>query len=104
MKRALTHRCAIKEETIALNPDWVYNQACRLPHNIHSISHSVIMLNDLFKLIMKRRLSNDSFELIKQITIKYWLYNALLQKSFQASIVFNDQLIVSWVEFRKCCL
>ena len=41
--------------------DQVYDQACRLSHNIHTIIHSFIM-------------------------------NALLQKSFQTNIVFNDQL------------
>ena len=33
----LTHRRAIKEETIAVNPDWIYNQTCRLLHDIHVI-------------------------------------------------------------------
>ena len=55
----LTHRHLIKEETIAINRDWVYNKTCRLPHNKH-VYHSFIMLDDLFKLIMKRGLSNDS--------------------------------------------
>ena len=31
----LTCRHAINEETIALNRDWVYKQACRLLHDIH---------------------------------------------------------------------
>ena len=30
-------RHAIKEETIAINRDWVYNQACRLSHYIHAL-------------------------------------------------------------------
>ena len=33
-----THRHAIKGETIAINSDWVYNQACRLSHDIQVIS------------------------------------------------------------------
>ena len=45
------------------------------------------MLDDLFKLIMKRRLSSGNFEFKDQIAIKYWLWNALLQKSFQVNIV-----------------
>ena len=35
----LPHRRAIKEETMAKNHDWVYNQACRLSHDIHVVSH-----------------------------------------------------------------
>ena len=31
----LTHRRAVKEEPIAIDRDWVYNQACRILHNIH---------------------------------------------------------------------
>ena len=30
-------RAVIKEETIAINNDWVYNQAYRLSHDIHSV-------------------------------------------------------------------
>ena len=46
-------------------------------------------------------LSNDSFEFINQIAINHLLWKALLQKSFQANIVFTDQLCVTLVEFRK---
>ena len=31
----LTHRRAIKEQAIAIDRVWVYNQACRLSHDIH---------------------------------------------------------------------
>ena len=34
----LTRRRAIKEGTIAINLDWVYNQAWILSHGIHGIS------------------------------------------------------------------
>ena len=34
----LTHYHAIKEETIAINCDWVYNYACRLLRDIHGCS------------------------------------------------------------------
>ena len=35
----LTNGRAIKEETIAINCDWVYNQVCSLSHDIHVIFH-----------------------------------------------------------------
>ena len=44
----MTHRRAIKEETIAINRDWVHNQACRLPHDIHVVSHPLITFIYLF--------------------------------------------------------
>ena len=59
------------------------------------------MLDDHFKLIMRRRLSNDSFKFIDQNAIKHWLWNDLLQNSFQANIVFDNQLWVSLVKFRE---
>ena len=37
-----TNRRAIKEKTIAINRDWVYNEACRIPHDINVVSHSFI--------------------------------------------------------------
>ena len=40
---------------------------------------------------MKSRLSNNSFEFIDHITIKYKTWNTLVQKGFQANIVFNEQ-------------
>ena len=44
-----THRRAdprtIKEETTATNRDLVYNQAYRLSHGIHAVSHFFIMFN-----------------------------------------------------------
>ena len=38
----LTRRRAIKEETIAINLDWVYCQAWRQSHGIHNISNFFI--------------------------------------------------------------
>ena len=35
----LTHHRAIKEATIAINRDWVSNQACTLSHDIQVISN-----------------------------------------------------------------
>ena len=75
----MTHCRAIKEETMATNRDWwlmivvwlflsvpriclqfvivvfpdhtiFYNQARRLSHSIHAISHSLITLDDLFEI------------------------------------------------------
>ena len=61
----------IKEETIAINRDWVHNQACRLSHDIHVVSHSFITFNNLFKLITKISLFNKSLKFINLIAIKY---------------------------------
>ena len=57
----LTHRRAIKEETIAINRDWVQNQACRLSHDIQVISNPYITLYNLFEFITKIRFSNNLF-------------------------------------------
>ena len=35
----LTHHRATKEEIIAINRNWVYNQECRLSHDIQVISN-----------------------------------------------------------------
>ena len=53
-----------KDETIAINRDWVFNQACRLSHNIQVISNPSITFYNLFELITKIRFSNNSFEFI----------------------------------------
>ena len=98
----LTHRRAIKAEIIAIHRDWIYNQACTRSHDIHAISYSFIMLDDHLILTMKRKLSSDSLEFIDQIAIKYWPWNALLQKSFQANLVFKYQLWMSLVDVREC--
>ena len=60
----MTHHRAIKEETIAINRDWVYNQACRLSHDIQVIFNFFITFDYLFELITKIRFSNSSFEFI----------------------------------------
>ena len=60
----MTHHRAIKEETIAINCDWVNNQACRLSHDSHVVSYSFIAFNNIFKLVAKTRLSNNSFKFI----------------------------------------
>ena len=54
-----THSRAIKEETIAINYDWIFKQACRLSHDIHIVSHSFITFDNLLKFITKIRLSNN---------------------------------------------
>ena len=54
------------------------------------------MLDERFKLIMKRRLANDSFWIYKLNSQKYWLWNTLLKKSFQANFVFKDQPESLW--------
>ena len=41
---------------MAINHDWVHNQACSLSHCIHVVSHLFITFNNLLKLITKRRL------------------------------------------------
>ena len=50
-------RRAIKEEIIAINRDWVYNQVCRLSHD----QAIFIMFDYPFEMITKR-LSNNCFE------------------------------------------
>ena len=58
LSEALTHRRAIKVETIAINRDWVYNQACRLTHDSYAVSHffiTFIAFYILFKLISKTK-------------------------------------------------
>ena len=60
----MTLRRAIKEETVDLNRDLVYNQTCRLSHGIHVISILVITFDYLFELITKIRVSNNYFEFI----------------------------------------
>ena len=58
----MTHRPVIKEENIAINHDWVYNQACRLTHDIQVISNFfIITFDNVFELITKIRFSNNSF-------------------------------------------
>ena len=43
---------------------YFYNETCRLPHSSHALFHSFIMFDVHFKLIMKRYITNDSFEYI----------------------------------------
>ena len=38
-------RREIKEETIAINRDWVYDKTCRLSHGIHVICNFFIMFD-----------------------------------------------------------
>ena len=45
----LTHRYAIKDETIATNRDWHYNHACRLSHDIRVVSYPFTTFNNLKK-------------------------------------------------------
>ena len=61
----MTHRRAIKEEIIAINQDWVYNQACRQSHDIQVIPNFFIKFDHLFELITSIRFSNNSFEFIR---------------------------------------
>ena len=60
----MTHRRAIKDETIAISRGWIYNRAYRMSHDIHVLSHSFITFNYLFKLITKTRLTNNYFKFI----------------------------------------
>ena len=54
----LTHLRAIKEETMAINRDRVYNQTCRLPHGIHVMSNFFITSDlKVFELITRIRVS-----------------------------------------------
>ena len=51
----LIHHRAIKEETIAIYHDWVYNSACGLLHDIQVISNYFLTFDNLFELINKIR-------------------------------------------------
>ena len=42
-----------------------------MSYDIHALSHYFITLGNLFRLVMKGRLSNDSFGCIDHIAIKY---------------------------------
>ena len=66
----LTHRREIKEETIAINRDWVYNQAYRPSHDIQVISNFFIMFDTLFELISKIRFSNKLSTLEQALTLE----------------------------------
>ena len=52
----MAHQRAIKEKTIAIILNLVYNEARCLSYNMYVISHSFIILDAPFKLIMKREL------------------------------------------------
>ena len=57
---------------MAINHDWVHNQACRLSHDIHVVSHSFISFNNLFKEVLAIR---RIFSLVDMITnIKFSNY------------------------------
>ena len=66
----LTHPHVIKEDGIAFNYDWVYDQACRLSRGIHVMSHSLITFDYILDLSGKTRLSFASLEFLKYIIIK----------------------------------
>ena len=60
----LTHRRAIKEETIAINRNWVYNQGMQIVSWYTSYIQLFITFDNLFELITKLRFSNNYFEFI----------------------------------------
>ena len=64
---------------IAINRDWVYNQACILSHEIHVLAHSFITFNNLFKLIPKIRLSNNSFK---------WVLSSVPMHGFSSNFAY----------------
>ena len=66
-------RHAIKEKLIALICDWVYNQQCRLSHDINVTFTFNILFNYVFELVIKIRLPYHYFEFKNLITIKYHL-------------------------------
>ena len=47
-----------------MNRNLVYNQACRLSHDIHGISDFLMTFDYIFELITKFMFSNNSFEFI----------------------------------------
>ena len=47
MDPAAAKHQALKEETIAIDRDWVYNQECRLSHDIQVISNFFVTFDNL---------------------------------------------------------
>ena len=43
----------IRRDQAIINHDWAYNQACRLSHNTHTISHYFIMLYSIISRLSK---------------------------------------------------
>ena len=56
----VTRRRAIKESSKVANRDWVNNQACSMPHNIHVVSGSFIA-NDYFPKLIRKIISTNNF-------------------------------------------
>ena len=47
-------------------------------------------------------ISNDFLKFIYQISIQFWITNALLHKFFQTDMIFFDQFKVPTIKFGKC--
>ena len=62
-------------------------------HNIQVISNIFLTFDNLFELITKIRFTNNSFEFLNLITIKYRFWYALLQKSFY---IWKDKRNNGW--------
>ena len=90
----MTHCRAIKEETIAIYRDWVYNQTCRVPNDIHAIQLFIQRFIIFFELITKIRVCNDSFEFINEITIKCWLLYALSSNHYDFGFNSYPKILV----------
>ena len=73
----------------AFSVDWassfinLFVSLCRRSHDIQVIFNFFITFDNIFELITKIRLSNNSFEFINLITIKHRFWYALLQKSLK---------------------
>ena len=55
-----------------------------------------------FQKIREVWISNDFLKFIYQISIKFWITNALLHKFFQTDMIFFNQLKVPTIKFGKC--
>ena len=56
----------------------------------------------MFEKIREVWISNEFFQFIYQISIKFWITNALLHKFFQTDMIFFDQLKVPTIKIGKC--
>ena len=85
---------------IAINCDWVQNEACWLLHDIHVVSHSLITFIIFLKWSLK--LGCLTFFLIYKLNChKIQVLICLVAEESSANIVFKIQLWVSVIKFRK---
>ena len=63
---------------------------------------SLETFKNTFEKIREVWISNDFLKFMYQISIEFWIRNTLLQKFFQADMIFFDQFKVPTIKFGKC--